>query len=321
MGEIKTLKKFVNNKKGISSLFIGIYIALIVLLLISTLFIDLSVSHSSLTSYLQVEQDRNQESILISGPGGLNVNTTTGSVESMNVNNTGAIAVRIRALYIAGKFVCDPSTFPNDSYIAPKDSLWIQLSDLDPPITLNDTTLNGQWAVTTQRGTKSSDTGADLWLGPPNNPSNPNKLYFGPLLLIYDMFHWSSDGGSTWNNGWAIPHKTSGVIWRILVANIDNRQIILSSSSSFTLVQNSQQSNNVAVWNIDPALSNNLCLNSGQYYFLYYSLNGPSDLTNLYTPNPITSNFLTFIGNFVEQNGTLTNFGQTIPFEAVLITP
>ena len=31
-------------------------------------------------------------------------------------------------------------------------------------------------------------------------------------------------------------------------------------------------------------------------------------------------NFLTFYGSFVETDGTLTAFGQTIPFEAVLIT-
>lgn len=265
-----------------------------------------------------------QEKILIAGPNAVIVNSTTESVESLLVNNTGAIAVRIRALYIAGRFVCDPSNSSGDSYIAPQRAIWINLSDTNPPVNFSDSeTMNGLWTVTTERGTKSSDTGADLWLGSPTNSSDPNKFYFGPLLLFYNMFHWSSDGGLTWHEGWKIPQGTGDVIWRILVANIDNRQIILGSTSSFALIQNSQQQQKIITWNIGPSSLNppSMTLKPGRYYFLYFSIkNGSTNINELHTPNPICSNFLTFIGSFVEQVGPPTPFGQTIPFEAVLVT-
>ncbi len=318
---MKKSKQLLSNKRGISSLFIGVYIALLIIILISTLFIALSISNSSLTDYLKVEQDRMQESILIAGPGGLTVDGT-GKVESLLVNNTGALTARIRALYVAGKLICDPSNLTGDSYIAPQSSIWVDLSNIKPPIVMNNITLNGQWVVTTERGTKSSDSGADLWLGPPFNASDPNRFYFGPLLLFYNWFQWSGDNEKTWNGGWTIPQdadKSNRIIWRILVANIDNRPIILTSST-FTLVQNSQQQQKTATWNLDPALTGTLTLDPKNYYFLCYT--GPNNqLNNLLSPNPISSNFLTFIGNFKEANGNLTAVGQTIPFEAVLVTP
>ena len=97
---MKRLKPFKKNTKGISSLFITIYIALIGILLISTLFVSISITDSSLSSYLRVEQARMQEKITISGPGALNVNDATSQIESIRVNNTGAIVTRIRAIYI-----------------------------------------------------------------------------------------------------------------------------------------------------------------------------------------------------------------------------
>jgi hypothetical protein len=319
---MKNKRRFIADNRGISSLFIGIYVALLALILISTLFIGLSISHSSLVSTLRVEQDRMQESILIRGPNCINISSTTNAITSLIVNNTGSITTRIRSIYIDGKFICDPSTFIGDSYIASQSSLSIKLSTINPPIYLNTTTLNAVWTVTTERGTESSDIGANLWIGPIGHQFDPNKFYFGPLLLVFNMFHWSSDGGNTWHSGWTIPSGTSNVIWRILVADIDDRQLILSSKSSFALVQNSDQSNKIATWDIGPSNLNppNLTLKPGQYNFLYFSLNG-GNINNLLVPNPISSNFLTVVGNFVEHDGSQTPFGQTIPFEAVLVTP
>ena len=321
MGRIK-LGKFVANRKGVSSLFIMIYVSLIAVVLISTLFVGLSLSDAGLTSYLRVEQARNQENILISGPGGIIVNPANGLVESIRVNNTGALTARIRAIYIEGKLVCDPSTFSGDSYIASQDSLLIPLTSVTPRISLNATTLNGQWTVTTERGTKSSETGVNLWLGPSDGSSDPNKFYFGPLLLIFNMFHWSNDGGVTWNEGWSIPSSNNRVVWRVLLANIDERQIILDSTSSFALIQNSMQSNKIITWNLPPNSLNptGLTLDPGEYYFLHFSSSTPKQLGDLKVPIPVTSNFITLVGNFVEQDGRLTQFGQTIPFEAVIIT-
>lgn len=323
---MKKPKQLLTNKKGISSLFIGIYVTLLLLVLISTLFVGLSVSNSSVTNYLKVEQDRMQEKILIAGPNALIIDAN-GSIRALLVNNTGALTARIRALYIAGKFVCDPSTLPGDSYIAPQGSMWMNLSSVNPPIVLNSKTLNGLWTVTTERGIKSFDTGENLWLGPPGYSSDPNRMYFGPLLLFYNWFHWSNDGGTTWNNGWSIPSAAKNVIWRILIANIDDRQIFLDTESSFALVYNSKQSGKTAIWKIDPYVNPqslnplNLGLEAGHYYFLHFSVpSGNVALSSMGSPYNINLNFLTFMGKFVEPNGSLTPFGQTIPFEAVLVT-
>jgi hypothetical protein len=317
------LEKFRKGRKGISSIFIAIYIALLTVVLISSLFIGLTVSNSSLDSYLLNEQNRSQESILIGGgvPKSLQLDLSTGSFTSLIVNNTGAIMVRIKALYVAGVFVCDPSKLAGDSYISPQKSLRIDLSTIST-LKLNDTTLNGSWVLATERGTTSSDTGLNLLYGLSIQTNDPDRVYFGPLMLTYSMFHWSNDGGATWHAGWTIPSGTSNVIWRILIANVDKRPITLSTSSSFTLIQNSQQQNKIASWLIGPSNLNppSLNFNAGAFHFIYFSVNGPNSLSYMYTPNPISSNFLTFIGDFTNSDGTHTTFGQTIPFEAVLVT-
>ncbi len=273
--ERSKLRKFHANRKGISSLFIAIYIALLVVVLVSSLFVGLSISNSSLNSYLKTEQNRAQESVLIGGgTKGLGVNISNSTITSLIVNNTGAITARIRAIYIGEKFVCDPSTLPGDSYISPQNSLKLNLSALNPPLTLNDTTLFSIWVIATERGSESENTGLNLVFGPPINQNDPDRVYFGPILLIYSMFHWSRDGGNTWHSGWTIPNGNDNVIWRILIANIDKRDIIMSSSSSFALIQNGQQSNKICTWLIGPSNLNpsNLRLQSMNYYFLYFCM-------------------------------------------------
>ena len=316
---MKALKQLVKNKKGISSLFIAIYVALLAFTILSTLFVGLSISQSSIASYSKIEQERTQENILIRGPRALNVTLSNGVVESLLINNTGGITVRIRSLYIGGAFMCDPSTYPGDSYISPQSSLSVNLSALNINI-YDNTILTANWTVTTERGTTSSETGANLWLGSTETQDEANKFYFGPLLLLFNMFHWSNDGGNTWNNGWTIPKSPGDVIWQILAADIDERPIILNASSSFALIQNSKQSNKIETWDIGPSNLNPSRLEPGSYYFIHFSLNGPNSLVDISTPNPVTLNFITIIGSFIEQDGSLNGFAQTIPFEAVKIS-
>ena len=238
--------RFLHNKRAVSSLFIAIFLALFAIILVTTLFVGLSISHSSLSNYLRLEQDKSQEKILI-GYNSLTVNLTSNTALSLIVNNTGAITARIRSLYIDGKFICDPSTF-GPSYIAPQHTLSIQLTTLNPPIYLNDTTLERNWTVTTERGSKSSDTGENLWLGPRGGAEESNMFYFGPLRLEFNDFKWSSDW-ITWNDGWRIPEQTQNVIWRINVTDIDERPIALNYTSSFSLIQNGQTSK-IRIWYI-----------------------------------------------------------------------
>lgn len=317
---MKKIKNFVANKKGVSSVFISIYVLLLIIVLISTLFSVTAFYQSSLDSSLKSEQKRLQEEVLVTGPGGLKMSETNPNiVEFLNVTNIGAITIQVKALYIDDKFVYDPSVYQN-SYIQPSGYIWLDLKNSPQPITEAD--LSKTWAIVTERGTKVSETGLNIRDGDPGGNSMKDNYQFGPIVLRFYEFKWSNDGRNTWNNGWTIPQTSNGgsTVWRVEIANIDDRPIVLNSGTCFTLVQNSQQQNKVAIWYLDTANSP-LVIFPRHYYFLYFSVyNGPS-LSSLYNPNPICSNFLTIVGDFRETSGSLTPMGQTIPFEAVLLTP
>jgi hypothetical protein len=311
--------KLRRSKKGVSSTFIALYLVLITMLLMSALFVGQVISRSSLTDYLKIEQDRRQENILIT-----KLVTDENNVLFVQVNNTGAITVRIRALYVGGEFKLDPSTLAGDSYIEPKEALNITLVTLVPPLPLD--SLDLIWTVTTERGIRSSDLGWNLWEETTGPTYTPNKFYFGPLMLLFDMFHWRS-GTGPWKSGWSIPKSATEVTWRILLSNVDGRPITITDPSCFTLVGNEQQQNKIVSWFVDPELGSMTFL-PGRYYFVYYTWTQPYNdpgTPQIQKPNALTVgipciNFLTFTGFFTELNGTQTSFGQTIPFEAVLIT-
>ena len=200
---MKRLRRIARNKRGVSSIFIAIYLSLIGILLISTLFAGQAISRSSITDYLKIEQDRRQEYFQI-------IKLT--DIDDLNftyilIQNTGAITIRLRALYVGGEFKFDPSLLEGDAYIEPKEALNITLI---PPIPIDDNSLNSQWTVTSERGSKSSELGMNLWDKTSGPIYSPNKFYFGPLMLIFDIFRWKS-GEGPWNNGWTIPSKTKAV--------------------------------------------------------------------------------------------------------------
>jgi len=319
------MKGIIKNKRGVSSLFVSLYLAILAISLISMLFIAISISSTSLAERMKIEQERMQESLVFTGPEALNI--TAGSiVHCIRVNNSGSIAVRIRALYIDEKFICDPSRFQGDAYINPGESLWIRLyPNVNPPIILNDTTINAYWTVTTERGTRASEIGAKLKWGEPYIPYTPNKFYFGPLMIIFDMFHWRS-GSGPWRNGWTIPKGTKDVTWRILLVNIDDRTIKVTDTSCLTLISNDNSPKDPLPWYIDPTLSQTT-FKPGIFNFVYYTWSKPYSKGGA-SKQAVTGmgesttciNFLTFFGSFIGANGSLTPFGQTIPFEAVLVT-
>ena len=314
---MKRSVKVARGRRGMSSIFIAIYLAIIGVLLISTLYVGQVISRSSLTDYLKIEQDRRQENILIT-----KLVTSNDFFDHVQVNNTGAITVRIRALYVGGDLILDPSELEGDSYIEPKEALNISLG-LGVPFDAE--LLNVEWTVTTERGTRSSALGMDLWEKTGGSIYTPNKFYFGPLMLVFDMFHWQS-GTGPWKSGWSIPKSATDVTWRILLTNVDSRPITLTDQSCFVLVGNEQQQNKIVSWFINPERGDITFL-PGRYYNVYYTWTKPYSASGdtIQKPNALTVgipciNFLTFTGFFTELNGTETAFGQTIPFEAVLIT-
>jgi hypothetical protein len=314
---MKRSKKLANNKKGVSSIFIAIYLCLIGIILISALFAGQVISHSSITDYLKIEQERTQEYFTITK---LLTDPTDLNFTQIQIENSGAITVRIRAVYVDGEFKFDPSLYGN-SYIGPKEKLNITLN---PPVPIDDDALNVDWVVTSERGTRASELGMNLWDVTSGPIYTPNKFYFGPLMLVFDMFHWKSEDGP-WNSGWSIPSKTKDVTWRILLTNVDNRTITLTEDSDLSLVGNTGQQNWVLNWYIDPEITN-MSLQPGRFYSIYYKWSSPyssSDdrITDIsFNPDTPCLNFLTFTGSIKEFDGTTSSFGQTIPFEAVLVT-
>jgi hypothetical protein len=316
---VKILERFNRNKQGVSSIFIAIYLSLIGILLIAALFAGQVVSQSSITDYLKIEQDRRQEYFQILQLTDIDDTNFT----NLLIKNSGAITIRLRALYIGGNFILDPSTLVGDSYIEPKEELNLTLI---PPIPIDTNSLSSQWTVTTERGTKSSELGYNLWDKTSGPIYSPNKFYFGPLMLIFDMFHWKS-GDGPWNSGWDIPSKTKDVTWRVLLTNVDNRTIMITDDSDFSLVVNDQFGNKVKNWYVDPDYDTyQIQLDPGYYYFVEYKWDRPYSRGSA-KPQEVFANtgypclnFLTFTGFFEEFDGSTSPFGQTIPFEAVLIT-
>ena len=262
MSDVKRLKRIGKDKRGVSSIFIAIYLALIGVLLISTLFVGQVIYRSSLTDYLKIEQDRRQENIQITK---LITDPSEQFFIQAQVNNTGAITVKIRALYVSEEFKLDPSVLGGGGYIEPKEALNITLV---PQIPI-DEGLNAQWTITTERGTKSSELGINLWEETGGPIYTPNKFYYGPLMLIFDMFHWRS-GTGPWKNGWSIPKSAVDVTWRILLANVDNRPITITDPTCFTLVGNEQQQNKIVSWFVNPELGS-MTFEPGRFYFVYYT--------------------------------------------------
>jgi len=144
-------------------------------------------------------------------------------------------------------------------------------------------------------------------------------------MLMFDMFHWRS-GSGPWRNGWTIPKGTKDVTWRILLVNVDDRDIIITDTSCLTLISNDNSPKDPLPWYVDPTLSQTT-FKPGIFNFVYYTWSKPfsesgaskQGVTGI-TESTTCINFLTFFGSFVEPDGILTPFGQTIPFEAVLIT-
>lgn len=320
------LIRFARNKKGVSPIFVSIYLVILITLLLSTLFFALYTYGSSITERLKLEEEKQQESLGLLGPDALNETRSGEYFEALRINNTGTITIRIRALYINYKFIYDPAdpSRSQDSYINPKGYIWLRLYPY-VKIQLNQTMLDAYWTVTTERGTKAREIGSRLIFGQPGDTYNPMRFYIGPLMIMFDMFNWRS-GTGPWQNGWSIPKNTPDVTWRILLSNIDNRDIEVTDRSSLTLISNDNAPSAPVPWYIDPTLSA-MYYRPGAFYFVYYSWNKPyseggaqRQASNVFGSGTTCINFLMFLGAFMNPNGTRTAYGQTIPFEAVLVT-
>ena len=308
------------NNRGIASVFGTVFILFLVIFLASSLFISLYSYEENAQESIDLEQERVQERIVLLSLSTKNVSGTE-YLNSLLVNNTGTIITRIRAIYIDNIFICDPtdsSLNPYDTYINPKDYLQVQLPNnlLYEPLS--------RIEVATERGIKSVEYEWMLRGGnQTDSPSEIQKIYFGPLLLDFDKFYYTkyddlSDPNS-WKPGWSLENSIE-VVWNITVTNIDDRNITINKYSGFTLVPNAEGAQRP--WFIEPPNGlDTLFISSNTTVSIIYIWDGPqSDTTqSVYNQNQECRIFMSFFGIFHEKDGSTKPYGQTIPFEAVLL--
>jgi hypothetical protein len=314
------MNTFRYSRKGISTI-----AAVFMLLIMFTVMISLIVAfvnyNLSASEQMDIDHERSQEKIELTG---LTVNEDF-EIESVIINNTGTIDVRIRALYETvdgeSKLLFDPSSYW-ETKIAPATSLVIYIPG-DLPVIQFDP--EAKIVAATERGTKTLDSVPALFYGPIEPPSeyDPTKLYIGPLMLKFDDFqhhktdqYGNLDSGETWRPGWVVDEK-GYLAWKITIMNIDDRNITLNRFASFNLVPTESPSSTLS-WYIEPTDVTTQFLQVNQTASLTYKWTNPisGTSTKLTFPECTCMVFLTFFGVFEENDGTETPYAQTIPFEA-----
>jgi PKD repeat protein len=314
------------GNRAISTIFGSILLVILVLTLASILFLSLYKYNYSVQEAIGVEEERMQEKIVLCRLATQNLSGTE-YVYAIFVNNTGSITSRIRAVYIDDEFLCDPSNNtinPDDTYINPKESLWIFLlpkPEYEPA---------AKMTIATERGIKSVEYEWRLKHGGGSLPPYELKgFYFGPLWLDFNEFYYTevdpkngSYDPSSWKPGWEIEIGTGTIAWNITVKNVDDRNITINQFSCFTLFPNKSPSNRRA-WYLEPpqeSLTQFIAVN--ETVNLIYIWDTPKMVhtspQSIYTTRCRNKVFLTFFGIFHEHDGTTKPYGQTIPFEAVL---
>jgi len=311
------------RNRGIASVFGAVFILLLVLTVASTLFLSLYLYEEKAQESITLEEERVQEKIVLLSLSTENVSGTE-YLRAIFLNNTGTITTRIRAVYIDNSFICDPTNpalNPYDTYINPKDSRWIQI-----PNNLEYKPLS-KIEVATERGIKAVEYEWKLKTGgQAQPPPETQRFNFGPLLLNFEKFYYTENDGSydpySWKPGWSVEKGTT-VVWNVTVTNIDDRDLTINKYSGFTLVSN--DGGVQLPWFIEPPDGlDTLFIASNSTVHLIYIWDRPR-LTqgvknqSVYNQNDRSKVFLTFFGIFHEHDGSTKPYGQTIPFEAVLV--
>jgi len=321
------LKK--RGEKGISTSAGAVLFVILIFTIQTILFLAVFRYNSYVQDAIKTEGERMQEKIVLAS---LLTENSTGieNIYALLVNNTGGITVRIRAIYIDNQFLCDPSDTsinPNDAYVNDKETSWILV-----PRGIGYSPLS-QITVATERGTKSTNYEWVLkQFGGEVPPIKFEKFYLGPLMLDFTKFYYATVDSQTgsltsdWMYGWEVFAGSGPLAWKITVKNIDDRDITLNQFSVFTLWANDQPSNRLP-WYIEPP-PNRLTqhIKANETVEIVYKWATPKtnstktpNTQGIYNTESRCRTFLTFFGIFHELDGTTKPYGQTIPFEAVLV--
>ena len=288
-----------------------IYGSLIFFILVSSIFLVITVNFFNYKQAVyqehMVEDAKKQERILISYVNGTNP-------VSLTVDNTGTIDVRIRAMYLNDTFIVDPSTIVGDSYIAPSQSLSLNIT---LPLGLsydNDSRI----VVATERGTISKQ-----FIRPQQgNNTGPSdyqsaQIKIGPVILMFDEFYYREISSATWLPGWSIPAGTY-CSWKITIQNWDSTHgdITLDKYSNLRLVPLSTDPQNALEWYLDAPDWTKLLPYKGEFQKVIFTGSSPgsSSPEKYYPSGAKCLVFLVLLGTY--QDGI--PYGQTIPFEATI---
>ena len=169
---------------------------------------------------------------------------------------------------------------------------------------------------------------------PPSNPPAPDNVpLFGPLQLDFEEFYYTecdSQGNFdpvSWKTASSIEIGNRPIAWKITVSNVCSKDITLSKYSCLTTMPN-DQSIKQRPWYIEPTkteggTSSGLLLESGHKASLVYIWDDSSASTpqTIYDSLLQAKILLTFFGTFHEADDTTKPYGQTVPFQAVLMRP
>lgn len=311
------------RNKGVASVIGSVLMLFLVITLASLLFLSLYSYEENAQESIILEEQRAQEKIVLLSLSTINISETE-YLYALFINNTGTITTRIRAVYIDNILICDPtdpSLNPNGTYINAKDSLWVNI-----PNNLEYSPFS-KIEVATERGVKSVEYEWKLRSGSEAEPPGETmRFHFGPLLLDFEKFYYTENEGSydpnSWKPGWSVEKGTT-VVWNVTVTNIDDRDLTINKYSGFTLVSN--DGGVQLPWFIEPPNGQDtVYIPSNGTVHLIYIWDRPRMTQgvknqSVYNQNDRSKVFLTFFGIFHEHDGSTKAYGQTIPFEAVLI--
>ena len=300
--------------KGLSSVFGSMLFIILIAMVVSALFVGLYRYDEVAKQSLVNGEVRSQESIVIDA---MENDSQTFYLTAIHVNNTGAITSQIRAVYLDSNLLLQPSIDLNA-----KQGAWIQMP-ANTPIKIESTIL-----VSTATGIKTMAREGDF-VGIKPRRSN-QEGYFGPLELQFESFSYGvyDAGGNLvppgWKPGWNVPTHTQNLVWQITLKDTDERAITLNSYSCLTLLPNKQGAQ--IPWYIDKIEhpenpgSTSFTILSQETVKITYRWSSSHNTES--SPSAVGQYrvFLTLFGNFQELDGTIKPYGQSIPFQAVLIT-
>lgn len=279
----------------------------------SALFVSLFNYETSAKESIIDSQIRSQEKIIIDG---MRNDSLTLFVTEIHVNNTGSTTAQIRAVYLNNDLLFQPSIDLNS-----KQAVWIQMPENTP------FEASSKIAVTTERGIKTvAKEGDFISLGSP--PPPPEDPYFGPLRLDYESFSYgtydSNDEILTppgWQPGWHVDTHTKALVWQIEVKNVDERAITLNQYSTLTLLPNVEGAQ--IPWYIEKVThsggSTAMTIQPQEIVTITYRWSSTHNPESSPSSTGMYRVFLTFFGNFHEIDGTIKPYGQSVPFEAVIV--